>query len=76
MGELVLKKSSSIFSFPIVTAMQLHGRGGVNVLKGKWRDFPRSPVVWILHFHSKGHRFNPLNQGTKIPHVPAAQPNE
>ena len=29
------------------------------ILKGLARDFPGSPVVKTLHFHCRGHRFDP-----------------
>ena len=70
MGGLVLKKVDDFhiikggnllfhFLFPIVKVMQLHEGAERCIERGKWRDFPGGPVVWILHFCCKGHRFNP-----------------
>ena len=35
-------------------------------LKTDSRESPGSPTVWTLHFHCRGHRFDPWSGGIKI----------
>lgn len=72
MGELVLKRALP-FSFLLSQSCSYGRVEGSDVLKGGSGGLPHSPVVWILHFHSKGHGFQ---LGTKVrelrSHVPCS----
>ena len=50
---------ATVIAAEVAAGFEFGWRGGLSRDQQEWRDFPAGAIVRILHFHCRGHRFDP-----------------